>query len=48
MARRRRPADEIRDVVVREAEQRGISADGAVGIADAILREKVEGRRHAR
>ena len=36
-----------RNAVVREAEQRGISAEFAVAIAGAILREKVTGRRHA-
>jgi hypothetical protein len=48
MARQRRPADDIRDAVLQEAEQRGFSPDRAIAIAAAILREKVEGRRHAR
>jgi hypothetical protein len=47
LVRRRRPADEIRDAVIREAEQRGITPDTAIAIASAILHEKVEGRRHA-
>jgi hypothetical protein len=48
LARQRRPADDIRDAVLQEAEQRGFSPDRAIAIAAAILREKVEGRRHAR
>jgi hypothetical protein len=47
MARRRRPAAEIRDAVLHEAEQRGFTPEAAVAIAAAILRKKVEGRRHA-
>ena len=47
MVRQRRPADDIRAAVLSEAEQRGISPKSAVAIASAILREKVEGRRHA-
>jgi hypothetical protein len=48
LARRRRPADEIRDAVLHEAEQRGVAREAAVAIAGAILREKAEGRRNVR
>jgi hypothetical protein len=47
MVRLRAPADEIHAAVLREAEQRGMAVEAALGIAGAILREKVEGRRHA-
>ena len=47
MVRRRYPADEIRALVLREAEQRGIAPEAAVAIASAILRDKVARGRHA-
>jgi hypothetical protein len=47
LARQWRPAEEIRDAVLREAEQRGLAPEVAIGIAGAILSEKVEGQRHA-
>ena len=43
LARQWRPAEEIRDAVLREAEQRGIAPDAAIALAGAILSDKVEG-----
>jgi hypothetical protein len=47
MARQWRDAEEIRAAVLREAEQRGIDPETAIGIAGAILSEKVEEDSHA-
>jgi hypothetical protein len=47
LARYRRPAEEIRAAVLREAEQRALDPEVAIAIASAILSEKVEGNRNA-
>lgn len=47
MARQWRDAEEIRAAVLHEAEQRGIDPETAIGIAGAILSEKVEEDSHA-
>jgi hypothetical protein len=46
LARRRRPADEIRSAVIAEAERRNLSSERALKIASDILAEIVEGQRH--